>query len=92
MIQKSVRMPCSIVEFVGSQPGSDFSKKLIGILSEYKDGEFNRRLMLQRYDEQISERRQRLDSLMKDINSVSRISCRVRDLIKEVDAAETCRQ
>ena len=51
MIQKSVRIPSSLVEFVDSQPGADFSKKLIGILTEYKNGELERKLMLQRYDE-----------------------------------------
>lgn len=92
MVQKSVRIPISLVEFVNNQPGADFSKKLVAILTEYKDGELERKVMLQRYDEQIAERRQRLDSLMSDINGVVRIQRRVLDLVHEVDAVELARQ
>ena len=92
MIHKSVRMSSGLVEYVNSQPGADFSKKLVGILREYKDGETERKLMLQRYDEQITERRQRLDTLMQKINSASMISRRVDALFEEVDAAEPVSQ
>ena len=92
MIQKSVRIPSSLVEFVDSQPGADFSKKLIGILTEYKNGELERKLMLQRYDEQIAERKKRLDSLMQKIGSVSLISRRVDALFEELETAEAARQ
>lgn len=92
MIQKSVRIPSSLVEFVDSQPGADFSKKLIGILTEYKNGELERKLMLQRYDEQIAERKKRLDTLMQKIGSVSLISRRVDALFEELETAEAVRQ
>lgn len=92
MIQKSVRIPGSLVEYVDSQPGADFSKKLVGILTEYKNGEIERKLILQRYDEQIEERRERLDTLMRKINSASMISRRVDALFNELDAAEPVRQ
>jgi len=92
MIQKSVRIPGSLVEFVDSQPGADFSKKLIGILTEYKNGDLERKLMLQRYYEQIAERRKRLDTLMQKINSTSMISRKVDALFNELDAAESIRQ
>lgn len=45
--------------------------------------------MLQRFDEQIAERRKRLDVLMQNINRVSLISRRVDALMDEVDAAES---
>lgn len=92
MIQKSVRIPGSLVEYVDSQPGADFSKKLVGILTEYKNGEIERKLILQRYDEQIEERRERLDTLMRKINSASMISRRVDALFNELEAAEPVRQ
>lgn len=88
MVQKSVRLPAVLVEFVNSQPGDGFTGKLIGLLTEYKSGELERRLMLQRYDEQIAERRERLDTLMQNINRVTPISRRVDALVDEVDAAE----
>ena len=37
MIHKSVRIPDDIIVFVEKQPGKDFSKKLVGILSAYHD-------------------------------------------------------
>lgn len=87
MIQKSVRIPSSLVEFVDSQSGADFSKKLIGILTEYKNGELERKLMLQRYDEQIAERSKRLDTLMQKVNSASMIARRLDAFFDELDAA-----
>lgn len=89
MVQKSIRLPSYLVDFINEQPGSDFSKKLVGLLTEYKNGDLERKLMLQRYDEQISERRKRLDTLMQKINQVTLISRRVDALINEVDALES---
>ncbi len=86
VIQKSVRIPSDLVEFVDSQPGADFSKKLIGILTEYKNGELERKLMLQRYDEQIAERSKRLDILMQKVNSASMIARRLDAFFDELDA------
>lgn len=86
VIQKSVRIPSNLVEFVDSQPGADFSKKLIGILTEYKNGELERKLMLQRYDEQIAERSKRLDTLMQKVNSASMIARRLDAFFDELDA------
>lgn len=88
MVQKSVRIPADLLEFVNNQPGADFSKKLVAILTEYKDGEIERKLMIQRYDEQLADRKQRLDTIVTDINRVTRIHLRVLDLIKEVESAE----
>ncbi len=48
--------------------------------------------MLQRYDEQIAERKKRLDSLMQKIGSVSLISRRVDALFEELETAEAVRQ
>lgn len=89
MVQKSIRLPSYLVDFINEQPGSDFSKKLVVLLTEYKNGDLERKLMLQRYDEQIAERRKRLDTLMQKINQVTLISRRVDALINEVDALES---
>lgn len=89
MVQKSIRLPSYLVDFINEQPGSDFSKKLVGLLTEYKNGELERRAMLQRYDEQIEERRRRLDTLLQNINRVAVISRRVDALVNEVDSLES---
>lgn len=88
LVQKSVRMPGELVEFVNSQPGNDFTSRLVRLLAEYKSGDQERRLMLQRYDEQIAERRERLDSLMDSINRVTLVSRRVEAVINEVELME----
>lgn len=81
MVQKSVRLPAEIVDFVSSQPGNDFTNKLVRLLAEYRSGDLERKLMLQRYDEQIEERRKRLDILLQNINEASGIlAVRVSDL------------
>lgn len=79
------------MDFINEQPGSDFSKKLVGLLTEYKNGDLERRTMLQRYDEQIEERRRRLDTLLQNINRVMLISRRVDALVNEVDSMEVDR-
>ena len=88
MIHKSVRLPADLVEYINSQPGSDFTNKLVHLLTDCKNGDLERKLMLQRYDEQISERRKRLDGLVQCINKVTLISHHVEALVNEVDAAE----
>ena len=89
MVQKSIRLPGCLVDFINEQPGPDFSKKLVSVLMEYKNGDLERKLMLQRYDEQIAERRKRLDTLMQKINQVTLIYRRVDALVKEVDSLES---
>lgn len=89
MVQKSIRLPSYLVDFINEQPGIDFSKKLVGLLTEYKNGDLERRAMLQRYDEQIEERRRRLDTLLQNINRVTIISRRVDALVNEVDSMES---
>lgn len=88
MVQKSVRLPAELVEYVNAQPGCDFTNRLTRVLAECKGGELERKLMLQRYDEQIAERRGRLDALVRSINRVTLISRRVDALVGEVDSAE----
>lgn len=89
MIQKSVRLPAALVDFINAQPGNGFTDKLIQLIEEYKSGDLERRLILQRYDEQITERRRRLEILVQNINQVSRISRKVEALMNEVDSLES---
>lgn len=85
LVPKSVRLPRELVDFVETQPGKDFSKKLVGVLVEYKEGDEYRRKMIQRYDEQIAERRARLESLMDNINRLSLVSRHVDTVVKDLD-------
>ena len=88
MYSKSVRFPEDLAAFVEQQPGEDFSKKLVGVLREYRDGNERRQADIRFYDAQIAQRRAKLRELTDKINSTSMIYRRVEALVNEVDAAE----
>lgn len=88
MYSKSVRFPEDLVTFVEQQPGEDFSKKLVGVLREYRDGNERRQADIRFYDGQIAKRREKLRELTDKINRASMIYRRVEALVNEVDAAE----
>lgn len=53
MYSKSVRFPEDLAAFVEQQPGEDFSKKLVGVLREYRDGNERRQADIRCYDAQM---------------------------------------
>lgn len=67
-IQKSVRLPVDLVEFVEKYEGRDFSKKLVNILNEFQSGEEQRQRRIEQYDLMIEERRRRLDEVTECLN------------------------
>ena len=71
LVHKSVRLPQELVDFVQSQSGNDFSKKLVKILKDYKDGYTLRIAQVQRYDELIDERQKQLQELTERVNKVA---------------------
>lgn len=85
LIPKSVRLPSELVSYVEQQQGADFSKKLVAILYEYWKGEEQRRLNLQRYDENINARRKQYNEIVAQINKLTIVKRRVDDLAKVVD-------
>lgn len=49
-ISKTVRMPSDLVEFIDSCPcGDNFSQKLLGILQDYRYGDYSRQKNLEEY-------------------------------------------
>ena len=85
LVPKSVRLPQEIVDFVEQQPGADFSKKLVAILYDYWKGDEQRKLNLQRYDENIAARRSQYCELVAQINKLTIVKRRVDDLAQAVD-------
>lgn len=88
LIPKTVRLPSYLVDFVEQQPGGDFSKKLVGVLNEYRDGDERRRKMIEQYDEQIEERRSRLLDLVARTNKLTVVSRKVDDLARTIESPE----
>ena len=60
LISKTVRMPADIVAFVEAQEGPDFSKKLLGVLEDYRYGDANRQKRLQEYEAMLESKRRQL--------------------------------
>lgn len=60
---KAVRIPDDIISFVESQPGKDFSKKLVGILCAYRD---------------MLEKTQHSNDYNEIINEIERLAVKLR--------------
>lgn len=73
LVKKSIRLPTDLVEYVNAQPGRDFSKKLVTLLTELREGDATRQDMLQQYDQQLSDYRQRLDAIRHEIYEKSEL-------------------
>lgn len=87
LVSRTVRFPEDIIAYIDAQEGTNFSKKLVGILYEYKDGDALRAERMARYDRYIGEQRELLQGLTDRACDVSRIcrdlediSGRVRDI------------
>lgn len=87
LIQKSVRLPVDLVDYIESCSGSTFTEKLVGILEDYRDGLTARTLELKRLRERqnsVSQQLQKLQSISRRSYEVFRgtemMVDRVRDL------------
>lgn len=65
--QVSVRIPEDLIACVELQKGPNFTEKLIRVLREYFEGEEDRKLELESYDECIKQREEQLERLSADI-------------------------
>ncbi len=72
-LQKTVRLPSDIVEYIEQQEGKDFSKKLVNLLDDVKNGDARRQEMLSDYEKRISEYRTRLDELLSSIYTLKQV-------------------
>lgn len=85
LVKKSLRIPGDLVEYVETQPGADFSKKLVSILNEYREGDEERRRNIAAYDKFVAERRAMLMKLAQGINKLSALDRYVKDVLQEVE-------
>lgn len=77
LIQKSVRLPEELFDYVEQQDGRDFSKRLVNLLMDIKDGDAQRKEYLDSYDRAIKSRREELQKLGQYVHDVQRV---IRDL------------
>ncbi len=72
-IQKSVRLPAEIVEYVELQEGKTFTDKLVNVLNDSVNGETIRRQKIELYDAKIQERCVKLGELNRKVNEASHL-------------------
>lgn len=77
-LQKTIRLPVELVEYVENQDGKDFSKKLVNLLDDVKSGDTRRQEMLSDYEKRISEYRTRLDELLSS-------TCTLKQVFERLD-------
>lgn len=73
LIQKSVRLPADLVDYIESCSGSTFTEKLVGILEDYRDGLTTRTLELKN----LRELQDFVSQNLQKLQSISRRSCEV---------------
>lgn len=85
LISKSVRFPVELVEYIETQPGKDFSSKLINLVEEYKGGELRREESIQYYEQLLSANRKKLDEQSDTIRSVNRVLTHLQKALVEMN-------
>lgn len=86
-IQKSIKIPADIVEFIELQEGCTFTEKFIRLCHEFMYGVDDRKEMIEEYDQLIQERRIRLAELNKKVNGASMLVNRLQMFCSSAEAA-----
>ena len=87
LVQKSVRLPMDIVEYIEAQEGKGFTDKLINLLYDVMNGDESRKELIEEYDRLIQERRIRLGELNKKVNGASVLVKRLEAFCVTAEAA-----
>lgn len=87
LIQKSVRLPADIVEYIEAQEGKGFTDKMTNLLYEVMNGDERRRELIEEYDRLIQERRIRLGELSNKVNGASVLVKRLEAFCTAAEAA-----
>lgn len=85
LIQKSVRLSSDLVAWVDEQEGRDFSKKLVGILVEYRSGEAERLQTIELQKASIEDYGKRLQEYRNLFYKSSEIFRRVSELLPDLE-------
>ena len=82
LVAKSVRLPADLVAMVEQVEGRDFSKKLVRVLEEYRDGDETRKEIIKEYDALVNVKQNQLREYAKTIAQASRISAACADVVE----------
>lgn len=86
-IQRSIRFPRVISEYVEQQKGKDFTDKLTNLLYEVKDGEEKRKHIIEQYDSIIEQRQKQMYDLNRKVNEASLLVNRLSAFTKAAEAS-----
>lgn len=82
LVSKSVRLPADLVAMVEQAEGRDFSKKLVRVLEEYRDGDETRKEIIEEYDALVEIKRDQLQQYADKIAQASKISAACASVIE----------
>ena len=85
LISKTVRMPADIVAFVEAQEGPDFSKKLLGVLEDYRFGDDNRRRKIADYEKLLENQRRKLRVYSETAYKASSVTGQLAATLCDID-------
>lgn len=85
LIQKSVRLPTYLIEYIEEQDGRDFSKKLLGLLNDVYAGDEKRRRDIADYQRLIAQKQQKLRQLSGQIYDAARILDRLAGVLADAE-------
>lgn len=84
-LQKTVRLPAELVDYVESQEGRDFSKKLVTLLNDIREGDDNRCRVIAHYNKVVAERSQQLRMISRTLNDAQVVTQRLEYFADSVD-------
>ena len=84
LIQKSIRFPADLVQWIEDREGIDFSKKLVELLLEVKDGEASRLKRIQQLEDYILDYEKRCLLFSRKAADAEAVFCRMESVLKDV--------
>lgn len=85
LISKTVRIPDDVVAYIETQPGDTFSRKLLGILEEYRFGEDNRRRRIADYEDLLENQRRKLRVYSETAFKASQVTQQLGTTLRDID-------
>ncbi len=86
MISKTVRFPVALVDFIDSQPGENFSQRLVGFLEDCQSGEASRQKRLSDYQCDIRRYSDLYSRLVSDYREAHRIMVNMQHYLSQLQA------
>lgn len=84
LIQKSVRLPTEVIDFIEQQPGNNFSSKLLNLINEFINGDSDRCRSMKYSRMELERMQKELNGFYALIRSSRNLSTRYEHLIRSL--------